>query len=75
MSAGDKLSNKIDDMGGKAKEAAGELTVYESVTSDSTTGTGEHTPLDLSMKSGTPTRGATSKRQVFRRLDHARWHP
>jgi len=26
MSAGDKLSNKIDDMGGKAKEAAGKLT-------------------------------------------------
>ena len=26
MSAEDKLSNKIDDMGGKAKEAAGNLT-------------------------------------------------
>ena len=26
MSAEDKLSNKIDDMGGKAKEAAGRLT-------------------------------------------------
>jgi len=26
MSAEDKLSNKIDDMGGKAKEAAGTLT-------------------------------------------------
>jgi copper transport protein len=31
-----------------ATRAAGELTVYESVTSDSTTGTGEPTPLDLS---------------------------
>ena len=26
MSAEDKLSNKVDDMGGKAKEAAGRLT-------------------------------------------------
>ncbi len=26
MSAEDKLSNKIDDLGGKAKEAAGKLT-------------------------------------------------
>ncbi|MCW2689651.1 MAG: copper resistance protein CopC [Mycobacterium sp.] len=31
-----------------ATRAAGKLTVYESVTSDSTTGTGEPTPLDLS---------------------------
>jgi copper transport protein len=31
-----------------ATRAAGELTVYESVTSDSTTGAGEPTPLDLS---------------------------
>jgi len=45
MSAGDKLSNKIDDMGGKAKEAAGKLTG-----DDSTKNEGELAQTKASLK-------------------------
>ncbi|MDT5133183.1 MAG: hypothetical protein QOE41_2494 [Mycobacterium sp.] len=34
MSANDKLSNKIDDMGGKAKEAVGNVTGDDDTRSD-----------------------------------------
>ena len=41
MSAEDKLSNKIDDMGGKAKEAAGRLTGDDSTKNEGKVGPGE----------------------------------
>jgi uncharacterized protein YjbJ (UPF0337 family) len=34
MGAGDKVSNKIDDLGGKAKEAAGRITGDKSTEND-----------------------------------------